>query len=233
MNQVLELYKNALDRLTAAKNVDDKNQQKDAISYTINSIVNNPLVSEKLVRGVNIWELGVNAIPDDLMGPTVVQLYYVTQSAYNKLKAEVDEDAQLVQQPPPADNPALSPAENLRNLLNIMVRMDSTISRFKWVSRIAIEKINANQNAFAGEVQAHLPFLVQVLEEVSSTHHDDRLHKIMGAIVGLKHKLFILIARQRQNAPNDVNMAVDGGRKKRRGKKSKKVKKNRRYTRRR
>ncbi len=230
MNQVLELYKNALDRLTAAKNVDDKNQQKDAISYTINSIANNPLVSEKLANSVNIWERGVNAIPDNLIGPTVVQLHSVTQSAYNKLKAEVDEDAQLVQQPPPADNPALSPAENLRNLLNIMVRMDSTISRFKWASRIAIEKINANQNAFAGEVQAHLPFLAQVLQEVSSTHHDDRIQKIMGAIVGLKHKLFILIARQQQN---DVNMAVDGGRKKRRGKKSKKVKKNRRYTRRR
>jgi len=223
MNQVLELYKNALDRLTAAKGVNDKNEQRAAISYTFNTILNNPSVSEKLSERVAKWKLAEGrVIPDEIVGPTLGDLHHTMNVAYDRIKKEVDEDMQLAQQPIPGDNPGLTPAKNLKPIVGAL-RNESTLSMFKHIARIAIAKINANPNGFAGRIQDDvLPKLAQRLETASTTDRDNRFMMLKGILGSLKENLIFLIQRQDQDAQNDVNMALDGGRKKRRGKKTKK-----------
>lgn len=227
MNQVLTLYKNALDRLPPVVEVADENQKRSAVSYVFNSLFGNPLISRSLNAKLDLMR------DDGDINDVVSTLRNDIKLHYDAVKREVDEDQQYVQQPAPADDPALSPAQNLLNVLN-MLGEEPTISRSKWMARIFIEKVNANPGAFSARIQnSLLPVIQQKLEVASNTDADMKNTLLSAPLnVGIKNEL-TRIVQQQQNAPDDVNMAMDGGRKRRRGKKTKKGKKSRRYTRRR
>lgn len=227
MNQVLTLYKNALDRLTPVVGVADENQKRSAISYVFNSLFGNPVIGRSLNAKLDLMR--DNGDIDDV----VSTLQKDIKLHYDAVKREVDEDQQYVQQPAPADDPALSPAQNLLNVLN-MLGEEPTISRSKWVARIFIEKVNANPGAFSARIQNSLVPVIQQKLEVASNTDADMKNTLLSAPLngGIKNEL-TRIVQQQQNAADDVNMAMDGGRKRRRGKKTKKSKKTRRYTRRR